>query len=225
MPSSAEKGACRVRTHEQHAGRAWERVWQLVGAGALLACLLTIFSPLPNLLFRWMSAPSMIRPADAVVVLGAGVGLDGTLSEESLRRAIHGMLLFHEGNAPILVFSGPSFERSPKEAEVRAAMAKAFGVAPDAILTESTANTTREEAIRIGAELRARQARRILLVTNTLHMQRARPLFEQAGFQVITAGVNSISGLSRSPEGRLQLMRWVLGEAVAWAYYRVAGYL
>ncbi len=201
------------------------RLWQWVGAVAVLGFLLTVFSPLPNWLFDRLTTRAMIRPADAVVVLGAGIGQDGELSRESLRRAVQGILLWRAREAPILVFSGPSFEHSPIESEVRAAMAKAFGVAPDAIVTETTANTTREEALRIGAELRAHHARRILLVTDSMHMRRAQALFERAGFDVLPASVDTISGRARSPEGRLELMRWVLGEAVARAYYRLAGYI
>jgi uncharacterized SAM-binding protein YcdF (DUF218 family) len=205
--------------------RGWTCLWRSIGALALLGFVLTVFTPLPNQLFRWLSAPAADGPADAVVVLGAGVAPDGSLSEESLRRAIHGILLYQARRAPVLVFSGPSFERSPVEAQVRAAMAKAFGVPPGAIVTEPTANTTREEALRIGTLLRPRQVQQILLVTNSLHMQRARPLFERAGFHVIPGSVDSISAQARSPEGRLQLMRWVLGEAMALVYYRLAGYI
>jgi uncharacterized SAM-binding protein YcdF (DUF218 family) len=92
-------------------------------------------------------------------------------------------------------------------------------------VTEKTANTTREEALRIGAELRPRHARRILLVTDSMHMRRAQGLFEAAGFEVLPATADTISGRARAPEDRLELMRWVLGEAVARVYYRLAGYL
>jgi len=212
-----------MRTHCRRQG--WDRVWQCVGAVTVLGYLLTIFTPLPNWLFDELTTPSMVRPADAVVVLGAGIGEDGVLSQDSLRRAVQGILLWRSHQAPVLVFSGPSLEQSPIEAEVRATMAKAFGVAPEAIVTETTAKTTREEALRIGAELRPRQARRILLVTDSMHMRRAQGLFEAAGFEVLPASADSISGKARSPEGRLQLLRWVLGETVARVYYRLAGYL
>ncbi len=209
----------------QRRGQGWNRLWQCVGAAAVLGFLLTVFTPLPNWLFDRLTTPPMIRPADAVVVLGAGIDKDGVLTQDSLRRAVHGILLWRAREAPVLVFSGSSFEESPIEAEVRATMAKAFGVAPEAIVTETTANTTREEALRIGVELHRNQARRILLVTDSMHMRRAQGLFEAAGFEVLPASADSISGRARSPEGRLQLLRWVLGEAVARVYYRLAGYL
>jgi uncharacterized SAM-binding protein YcdF (DUF218 family) len=85
--------------------------------------------------------------------------------------------------------------------------------------------TTREEAVRTKALLAPRQVRRILLVTDYQHMRRAQALFERAGFDVLPATTEEQSSVARGPEGRLELMRAVLGEVVARLYYRLAGYL
>jgi hypothetical protein len=55
------------------------------------------------------------------------------------------------------------------------------------ILTESEAQTTREEAVKSGALLREKGVGRILLVTGSHHMSRAQRLFERAGFEVLAA--------------------------------------
>jgi len=100
-----------------------------------------------------------------------------------------------------------------------------LGVSTDAILAETEARTTREEANRIGELLRARQVRRILLVTDSQHMSRARRLFERVGLEVLPAAADEISDAARSPEARLKLTRTALEEIFARLYYRMARYL
>jgi uncharacterized SAM-binding protein YcdF (DUF218 family) len=203
----------------------WTRLLQAVGLAGILLFLTFTFSPLPNVLFRSLEVASDIRAADAIVVLGASVDRDGTLSCESLVRAVRGITLLRDGRAPIVVFSGPSKSGGPSEAQVRAQLARSMGIPPDGILIESAALTTREEALRIGATLQARNAHRILLVTDSQHMRRARPLFERDGLRVFPATADVRSSTATSSEGRLQLMRDVLGAWLALGYYRLAGYL
>jgi uncharacterized SAM-binding protein YcdF (DUF218 family) len=182
-------------------------------------------TPLPNALFRWSAIPSDVQTADAIVVLGAAVDPDGTLSPESLLRTVRAIALFREGRSVLVAFSGPPNDGGPTEADVRAALARRMGVPSDAVLTESKARTTREEALRIGATLRARNVRTILLVTDSLHMRRARALFERAGVRVFPATADVRSGSGSAPGRRLLLVRDVLGEWLALGYYRIAGYL
>jgi uncharacterized SAM-binding protein YcdF (DUF218 family) len=198
---------------------------QRLGIVTVVAFLLVSFTPLPNVLNRWAGVSARLEPAAAIVVLGAGMQGDGVLNASSLRRAIHGILLFQRGFAPLLVFSGP-VSRPPgrEEAEVRADMARLLGVSPAAILTETTALTTREEAARMAALLQPRGVSTILLVTSYAHMARSRQLFEKAGFTVQPAPVDDPSHVDK-PEARWGLMRPLVQEFLARTYYRVAGYL
>lgn len=203
----------------------WTRLCRLIGLGGILAFLASAFSPLPNVLFRWSGIAPNIRSADAIVVLGAAVDPDGTLSCESLARATKAIALYRTGRAPTVVFSGTANREGPSEASVRAEMARGLGVPPEAILTEASALTTREEAARISGMLQGRNAKQILLVTDSQHMRRARDLFERIGLQVFPATVDARSGAATSPGARLRLTRDLLGEWLALGYYRVAGYL
>jgi uncharacterized SAM-binding protein YcdF (DUF218 family) len=136
------------------------------------------------------------------------------------------MVLHRKGLAPLLLLSGPGRGEGPAEAEVRAELARALGLSPEVILTESEAQTTREEAVKSGALLREKGVGRILLVTGSHHMlSRAQRLFERAGFEVLAAPTDEVSSEASSPEGRLRLMRQILQELLARFYYRVAGYL
>jgi len=203
----------------------WTRLVQWVGLAGIGAFFIATFSPLPNALFRWSSVTSDIQPADAIVVLGAAVETDGTLSPESLVRTLRAITLYRDGRAPVIVFSGPAQDEGPSEAQVRSELARGLGVPSGALLTETSALTTREEAARIGAILRTRNAHRILLVTDSQHMRRAQALFALAGLQVLPVAADARSGAGTSPEARLRLLRDLLGEWLALGYYRVAGYL
>jgi uncharacterized SAM-binding protein YcdF (DUF218 family) len=142
-----------------------------------------------------------------------------------MRRALHGIRLHREGLAPLLVFTGPSRANGLSEAEIRADLARELGTSADAILTEPRGVTTRDEVIFVRARLEPRGVHRILLVTDSQHMSRARVLFERAGFVVFPASVDDVSSRDAGPEQRLRLMRWVMKEFVARLYYRVAGNL
>ncbi|HZC03901.1 MAG TPA: YdcF family protein, partial [Gammaproteobacteria bacterium] len=120
--------------------------------------------------------------------------------------------------------SGPANGVGVVEAHVRAELARIMGIPATAIITETTALTTREEARRLSALLQPRGIQRILLVTDATHMPRSLRLFEQAGFVVHSAPVDELT-LAGSPESRLKLMRLLAQELLARLYYRVAGYL
>ncbi|MBI4382371.1 MAG: YdcF family protein [candidate division NC10 bacterium] len=204
---------------------SWARICRLLGLAALAVFLTSAFTPLPNLLSRWLTIPRRLEPAEAIVVLGTRLTADWELSAASLYRTRYGIVLYRRGLAPLLVFTGPARGEGPAEATVRAELARELGIPAEVILTEAGAKTTREEAIRVGALLRPRGIRKILLVTNSLHMARARGLFERGGFEVLAAPTDDVSKASGEPEDRLQLMRQILGELIAQLYYRVAGYL
>jgi uncharacterized SAM-binding protein YcdF (DUF218 family) len=201
-------------------------VLRLLGLGALLVFALSAFTPLPNVLAGWVSVPPELGPAQAIVVLaGGGVSPDGTLSNLSIRRAVHGIVLYQKGLAPLLVLSGAARDAPPTESGLRAELARTFGVPREAILTESSSHTTREEAARIRALLEPRAVRTILLVTDAQHMVRAKRLFERAGFAVSAAPANDVSQGVVDPGARLLLLRRTLAEIAALFYYRVTGYL
>lgn len=203
----------------------WRPVCRIVGAAGLVIFLLCAFTPVPNLLDHWLSVPARIEPADAIVVLAAGVDDDGILTINSMRRMQRGIALYKERLAPLLVVSGPRVhETGRSEAEVRAQLAGDMGIAASAIVTLTTARTTRAEATEIGRLLQPRAVRRILLVTDAEHMDRAQRLFVRAGFDVLAAPVLEYFDAS-APEDRLSLARGALQELGARLYYRVAGYL
>ena len=199
--------------------------YRMVGFLGIILFFVCAFTPLSNFLVRELRISPRIEHAEAIVVLGAGVEENGELRQESLRRTVKGIVLQRGGLAPLLVLLGPASDGGAPEAEIRADLARRLGVPPQAILTMAMVRTTREEASRVRALLQPRGARRILLVTNSEHMLRAKAVFERAGFDVLSAPVDDNPETAGGPEARLHLMRLVLEEFLALAYYRVAGYL
>jgi uncharacterized SAM-binding protein YcdF (DUF218 family) len=167
-----------------------------------------------------MDPPSFAR-ADAIVVLGSGVMPEGELTDNSLRRTVHGVRLFRQGLAPRIVLLGPEYEGAV-EAEVRARYAADLGVPADALVVEPKGLSTRDEAQIVFARLGGRGAS-IILVTGLHHMKRARGVFEREGMTVFAAPVLEDSLRPLRPQARLALAAAVVQEAIARAYYRVAG--
>jgi uncharacterized SAM-binding protein YcdF (DUF218 family) len=197
------------------------RLCTLLGALVLALFMVAGFTPAPNLAGAWLGIPSSVHPAGAIVVLGGGgVWDDGMPNNASLRRAVRGIVLYREGLAPLLVFSGVA-----DEIEARVELARELGVPPEKTLAARVSRTTRDEAARLRALLDPWGVRTILLVTDSQHLNRARRLFERAGFQVFAAAADDFPTTPEWPEGRLALARRICGEVLARLYYKAAGYL
>ena len=201
--------------------RAWSLMCRVVGVLTLAGVFLVAFSPAATIAARRVAIAPDVGPADAIVVLGSAVNADGSLSDASLRRAVAGIRLYRDGLAPRLVFLGMS-----GEAEARARLAVHFGVPREAILTEGVEPTTRAEASRMAVVLGGQLGvRRVLLVTDVLHMRRARALFLREGLTVRPAPTNFATLYATAPESRLLLTRVLAQELTAIAYHKVFRYL
>lgn len=200
-------------------------ILRIVGLAAVLVVAVVAFTPAVNVVARSLRESERIDRADAIVVLGGGLQPDGSLTAASLQRAVHGIVLYRRELGPVIVFLGPGRRVGPPEEAVRAALARDLGVTEAGIVTVTGARTTWEEVERARGVLAARGARRVLVVTDSQHMYRARRLFERAGFQVLAAPVDEVSDAARSPEDRLRLARRVGQELAARLYYRALGQL
>jgi uncharacterized SAM-binding protein YcdF (DUF218 family) len=164
------------------------------GSGALLA-------PLED----WYADVSVgsAPPAEAIVVLGGGVvGASGRHQEPELAgsgdRIRKGAALYKAGKAPIILASGGNIDFLGGAGEPEAVSAgrilASLGVPATAIVAESRSRNTHENAQFTWSVLSARGVHRILLVTSAAHMPRAVALFRHAGFAVIPAPCDHITG-------------------------------
>lgn len=198
---------------------------RIVGAAALLLVAVAGLTPAANRLAARYAEPEQLAPSDAIVVLGGDVTPDGWLDTAGSRRLLHGILLYHRGLAPLLVVSGGTPRDGVAEAEARERIAREMGVPPGSTLAVVGANTTREEAVLVGAALRPRGVRSILLVSGPFHLVRARAVFARQGLEVRTAPVEDVFLDAAKPGSRLVLARALAQEVAGWLYYRLVGAL
>lgn len=195
------------------------RALRLLGAAGLLLLVVGGFSPLAEVLNRWLAGPVDLRPAQAIVVPGrGGVDADDVLNNHSLRRTLRAIALQKRGLSPLIVFSG-----NDAEIDARVRLARGLGIADESLLPARGARTTREEATLLEDLLKPRGVRRILLVVDPIDMPRTRALLQGRGFTVL--GAHTGSDGPTDPESRLNLLREVGIELSAWCYYRLRGWL
>ncbi|MDB6142781.1 MAG: rane protein [Pseudomonas sp.] len=145
--------------------------------------------PLPQ--SQWTT---LAQRADAIVILGVGrergdptwgADIPTGLALERMRFAAR---LSKDSGLPILTTGGLHYGEPPSEAAIMADSLKSdFGVTVR--WQEGLSRTTWENATMTAAVLQPQGIKRVVLVTQAWHMQRARWSFEKAGFTVIAAPV------------------------------------
>ncbi len=168
----------------------------LVAASLGLLWLLSMPIVADSLMQRLESPPVALdpqsRPADAIVVLGAGThpkapeyGAD-SVSDEGLVRVRYAAKLQRETGKPLLVSGGRPQGSSLSEAEqMKAVLENEFHVPVKWL--EGDSNNTFENARFSQQILSAAGIKRIYLVTHAWHMPRAAMVFRAAGLEVIPA--------------------------------------
>ena len=131
--------------------------------------------------------------AQAIVVLGAGriarapeFGGHDSPSYVALARLRYAAKLQRETGAPILVTGGRPDGAAESEAAVMARVLREEFRVPVQWLEEQSQDTAQNAAYS-AAILGPAGIKRILLVTDAIHMPRSRAIFERAGFEVIAA--------------------------------------
>jgi uncharacterized SAM-binding protein YcdF (DUF218 family) len=145
---------------------------------------------------EWQNLPPQELPtADAIVVLGGATRPQKyprpwvDLMEEG-DRIIHGVRLFQQKKAPLLILSGGRVDWKQNRASESADMAEiaqAMGVPSSAILQDPTSLNTYENAVNVKKILQQRGINQVLLVTSALHMPRSIAIFKKQGINAIPA--------------------------------------
>jgi uncharacterized SAM-binding protein YcdF (DUF218 family) len=165
--------------------------------------------------------PDSVSPADAIVVMGAGVIGDCGTNQNGVRRVLLAARLWRQKLAPVVVFTGGQAESGCPVAVAMARLAEEVGVARSSIITESMSASTRENGEFSAPLLRARGFRRLLIVTDRLHMRRSSSTFTTLGFEVRRASVPIYEGHATN----VQMLSAGIREAVALLYYKMRGWI
>lgn len=134
------------------------------------------------------------RSAQAIVLLGGGIRdskeLFGklTTNQIAVERVRYAAFLQKETRLPLLITG--SAANGTSEAKIMSDELAMFYHIPTQWLEEK-AKTTKENALFSREILEKEGIKRIVLVTNQWHMQRAKMLFEKQGFEVLPASVGS----------------------------------
>jgi uncharacterized SAM-binding protein YcdF (DUF218 family) len=155
--------------------------------------------------------------ADAIVVLGAPLRADGSLSPQAEERVAVAIDLWRRGLAPVICLVGghgpAAIAGTAAEAEGMARWVRQRGVPESAIRVDRQSRSTLENAQRAAEILLPEGRRRVWLVTQPFHTRRARWYFRRAGFEALAWHVED--SIEYREPGRA--IRWIAREYAAWA--------
>lgn len=158
------------------------------------------------------------RPADAIAVFGAAE-YDGRPSPVLRARLDHGLALYQEHLAPLMITLGGAGDPSNSEGAVGHDYLLAHGVPEAQIIAETQSTNTEESAKRLAIIARENHLNRIIAVSDGTHLFRIHALCSSQGLQVYT---------SPRPQGR-PLTTWdeiqrVLHEMLSYTLWRLHVY-
>jgi len=122
---------------------------------------------------------------DVIVVLGAAQNPDGSPGPAISRRMHHAVDAWRAGRAPVIMLCGGPTAIATSEAETMAEVARAEGVAGEALLLEDVSTRTLENAVQCRRVMAEKGLSRAILVTDWFHMPRALYTFRAFGIDVM----------------------------------------
>ncbi len=220
--------------------RRWPRVGLALSVAALLVLTLIstrfgaalFFTPLEQMNPPLLSAKA--ANAQAIVVLGGGrisnaleYGAQDIPSSATLQRVRYAARLQRETGLPLLVSGGQPDGAAESEAAIMARVLREDFSVPVKWI-EGASNNTAENAQFSYRILRAASVHRILLVTDAMHMPRAKIVFEQMGLEVVPAATIFVSSMQTTPVDFLPHAHWLQKTSyalhewlgLAWYYLR-----
>ena len=135
---------------------------------------------------HWVGERDQAAQADVVIVLGAAA-YDAVPSPVFKARIEHGLDLFRSGLAPRLIFTGGYGGGGARVAESQVARRYAMraGVPDEAILIESSSQTTYQNLFEARRLMQENGLDRAIVVSDPLHMARALRLCRDLGIDAL----------------------------------------
>ncbi|MBI5491593.1 MAG: YdcF family protein [Deltaproteobacteria bacterium] len=212
--------------------------------GFTATALIIIYTPLANILANKLIMEPELKKADLVAVLGGGAYTNGVLGGASNERLLHGLILYRQGFARRIIFSGGTIaSRSKKllhtlsrsgggtgdvnisEADIMDDIAKNLGVPENESVSDPVSTNTYENLVDIKEYMQRNALKTCILVTSPTHMYRAYAIARKLGMECSPVPVKDYTGLRTSGIDRLSLLRETLHEYAAIALYKAYGYI
>ena len=140
----------------------------------------------------WIGERDQAAKADAIIVLGAAA-YDAKPSPVFEERIRHGLDLYRQGYAPLLIFTGGYGGTGARFSESQVARRYALkqGVPDDAILIETASRTTRQNLAEARLLMDQHKLHRVIIVSDPLHMARALRLARELGIDALASSTPS----------------------------------
>lgn len=138
-----------------------------------------------NLAQKSFSLGSVIKEADAIVVLGAAVRKTGEASPALRRRLLHAVNLMREGRSRAMLVTGGLGKYPPTEAEVMKEIALREGIPAEHIFMEQEATSTFESVVLCSRIMRQHGWSTAIVVSDPYHLFRTIVAFRAFGIRAI----------------------------------------
>lgn len=206
------------------------RLLAWIEALLLIALIVIAYTPLIIGTARSLIRADTIPPhADAVVVLSAGVTVDGFLQGQALDRLLTGLALVKRGVAPALIVTREERDLGDRKVSTAADQDSLIALA-DVVKFVATPleASTRDEALAVKRMADQSGWKRIVLVTSPFHTRRACATFEHVGLTVSCIPADSRDIAVRSltnPRDRVGAFTMWIYELAATLHYRRLGWI
>jgi len=153
------------------------------------------------------------RPADAIVVFGAGVKVDGTMSHALRDRTVTGCNLYLKGYAKKIIFSGGPGPGAFHETDAMKTRALEMGIPEHDIIIDTDGLSTQNTVENTAVIFSENSFRRIITVSHFYHLPRIKMTYQRQGCQTLTVP-------AEEPYILLRLPQYIAREVAAlWVYY------
>jgi len=181
----------------------------------LLLCGAVVWSGLATAVFLKEEFAQEPGPADCVIVLGARVMPNGSLSTALLRRVEKALEVYEAGLAPAIIVCGAQGSDEPvDEATAMKEYLVSRGVPEEDVFADPDSRNTRENLANARAIMRENGMESAIVVTNAYHVARAKAIAGDLGIQALGAS-------ARMPRGLYIPWKMRIREALSWINYLV----
>ncbi len=186
---------------------------------------LAAFTPLTNFLARPLVVSPRPEKSEAILVLSGGVYQNGSLSYFTLERVVQAVILYREGFASKIIFSGGTSMGNSRQSDATAMkdVSLQLGVKESDVLLEERSRDTIENLTYSKKIIDKNGFKKVLLVTSAIHTYRSLQIAKSLGLELIPASPNPFEDYRESPVDRLLLFYFTAREYVAITFHKLRG--
>ncbi|HEV2135900.1 MAG TPA: YdcF family protein [Terracidiphilus sp.] len=180
MPTTQTRTGRPTRRKPQKQAHSTRRFgWPLRAAAAVGAAALSLLA-MGAIARRLAHTSNTSRTRfDAIIVLGYPATSDGDPSPRELASVNEAVREYERGVAPRLIFTGAAVANQFVEAQVMALAAEAQGIPAEAVLTETQARNTVQNACFAVRMMKAHEWDSAEVIANPVHLRRAAMIFSR----------------------------------------------